>query len=174
MQWRLKDSTIVIQTEINNVINTYQDDEDIVNQVTVMIQEACERLPHNRVIYTSIIPTDIGGERTAVRIRRLNSKLCQAVTGAGAIYVDLQSYFTVTSKDRHKEPRLNKHLYVQEGTNYLHLNRSGNTVLSNIVYAEICRVEYTNSHTRVTPYTMLKGRESFFHLERTRYRKRQM
>ena len=170
---QVKNPVIIIQSGINNILNTRQDDENITHQVRCMIKEACRWLPKNRVIFTSIIPTDIGGERIATRVRDLNQTLYQVVTGEGATFIDLQSYFTTVSRDGDGNSRLNKHAYRLEGKSHIHLNRIGSTILASVIDAEIYRMESGSTETQASVSLLEDRRQSVFCMERTRYRRSQ-
>ena len=143
---------IVFQTGVNNIINTNQNDENIIYQIRNLIKENAGT-KHN-IFFTSIIPCDIHGSDTTRRIKKINLALRQVVEEEGGIFMDLDIYFT-------RQNRLNRELFYVEREGLLHLNEMGRTVLAHAINLAISKVDLIESN-----------RTPVFQWERNRYRGR--
>ena len=145
--------TIVFQTGINNVINTSQSDENIRYQVKCLIRENVNKRKNLQVIFTSIIPSNIYGSDTIIRVKELNRTLENIVTEEGGVFLDLDRFFT-------RGFDLVENLYRQEEYGLLYLNDAGLTVLAHVI----------NSSLENEDIETTKRRD--FQWERNRYRGR--
>ena len=143
----------MIQTGVNNVLNTIQDDDNIKHQMRCLIREGLSKVPKSRLYITSIIPTDSGGLYGMRRLLQLNKDLKEVARTEGAIYIDMKQYITENNKS------LNKELYQSVYGEHIHLNYDGNKVLAYSIAEQITRKE------EPTPSN------SVFRLERNRYKR---
>ena len=87
------------------------------------------REKNRRVVFTSILPADLGNPRLISVIEELNKNIHKKVTEMGGIYLDLQDYYV-----RNKE--LIKNFYLDERNGHIHLNRDGATVFMRVIEAK--------------------------------------
>ena len=125
---RERNCTVVFQTGINNVLNTKQTEKNILYQIGELISENREK--NRKVIFTSILPADLGNPRLMSVIEELNQGIQRKVTEMGGIYLDLQDYFV-----RNKE--LIRSFYLDERNGHIHLNKDGATVLMRVIEAKL-------------------------------------
>ena len=191
---RHRNAVIVIQTGVNNILNTYQNNNTIVNSFRRMLRDLVQSIPGNRIIVTSILPTDIGGSRTMDRITKVNQNLKLVVNEEGSKFIDLQELFVRSTNSQidldNSRPYLNRHLFQRENGCHLHLNDKGNIVFAKMLEAEMNKLKFIKYEARMDKSTYAeRGREmwrlrscqprdsdarSVFHWERNRYRRKWM
>ena len=105
----------------NNVLNTNQDNKNIIHQFRMLTREGVNR--GNTVIVTSILPTDIGGYDLNRRVDTINLALSRVVQEEGGIFIDVTHHFM-------KAGNLVSNLYRKERYGFLHLNAEGANLMA--------------------------------------------
>ena len=113
--------TTVFQTGVNNLLNTNQDNKNIIHQFRMLTKEGIER--GNTVIVTSILPTDIGGYELNKRVNEINMALSRVVPTEGGIFMDMTQHFV-------KDGYLVRELYSRERHGLLLLSAAGANIMA--------------------------------------------
>ena len=108
-------ATIILQTGINNILNSKQNNESIVHQYRQLIRE---NIANKKIIVTSILPASRNEGNVSGRIQEVNKQLKRVCCVEGATYVEMEGYLDGNT--------LNREFYNQLSNGHLiHLNMAG-------------------------------------------------
>ena len=142
-------ANVIVQTGINNIRNTRQENDNILHQFRELIKENTDK----NIIITSILPAANRSGETYARVSTINDGLKKIANQERVTYIDLEGEFL-------KENRLNFELYKYEGK-YLHLNSAGNEIF----------IKKVDEAMRLTGVTFLKLDQVFWRTSLPRRRK---
>ena len=87
-----------------------------------------------KVIFTSIIPADLGDPGLILYIDDLNREIEAVVQKEGGFFLNLHDYFA-------KGNMINRNLYKLERDGYLHLNEHGGKTLMHLIESKVHELE---------------------------------
>ena len=120
--------TLIIQTGINNILNTKQSNANLIFQYRELLRENKDK----NIVITSIIPASNRKGKLYLRVFEVNNELRNLAKQEQVTFVDCEQDFIQNST-------LNFHLFKRAGI-YLHLNDSGNELFINKVDAALKRL----------------------------------
>ena len=88
-------STLILQTGINNILNTTQTKESILHQFKQLIRENVET---KKVIITSILPVSGFSDIINALVDEINKGLKKMAEAEGAIFIDMENKFGTRNK----------------------------------------------------------------------------
>ena len=131
-------AVIVVQTGVNNILNTSQSVANIIHQMRQLVKENRDK---NSIVITSILPVAGADCINLGMISNVNEKLRKMAAEENVLFVDMDEYFL-------DGPYVNVGLFRREAEGFIHLNDDGCEVFACAMDAYLARTLGIEFRTR--------------------------